>query len=230
MGSIRSRVHAVVFGSDTFAGQVFDAVCCIIISASVSLTMLESVHAYRVAHASFFWDAERTFTALFTAEYVLRVLVAHPGPLAYVCSFFGVVDLCATMPSLLEIILNLGGSQRSIRIELVLRLLRVFRVLQWAGLNAEADALRTALWRARRKVAVFVLAIMVLVTLMGTVVWEYRPHPEPSPSPKPRHRSSGVTTRHRPSSTHTPRPGTSSRTLAAASPQSRAPFTGRSLQ
>ena len=167
--STRSSLRTIIFGSETFAGQVFDGVCCVAISASVSLTMLESVHAYRVAHARFFWDAECMFTFFFLTEYILRVLVAHPGPLAYACSFFGIIDLCATLPSLLEIIFNLGASQRSIRTELVLRLLRVFRVLQWAGLNAEADALRTALWRARRKVAVFVIAIMVLVTLMGTV-------------------------------------------------------------
>lgn len=85
-------------------------------------------------------------------------------------SFFGVVDLCATLPSLLEIITPLSSS-RGVRIELVLRLLRVFRVLQWAGLNAEADALKDALWTARRKVAVFLIFIMVIVTMLGTLVY-----------------------------------------------------------
>ena len=79
MASLRSTLHTIVFESSTFAGQAFDALLFVCIGASVSLTMLESVRSHRVAHAELFWDAERTFTGLFTAEYVLRVCVAHPG-------------------------------------------------------------------------------------------------------------------------------------------------------
>lgn len=169
--TVRGSLHEIVFGSDTFAGQAFDVLLFLCIAASVSFTMLESVHAYRVPHATFFWDAERMFTGLFTAEYALRVCVAQPGPRTYVCSFFGAVDLIATLPSLLEAMFGFGASSRGIRFELVLRLLRVFRVLQWAGLNEEAEALKAALYAARRKVAVFLIFIMVLVTFMGTVAY-----------------------------------------------------------
>ena len=54
------------------------------------------------------------------------------------------IDLCAILPTLLEELTAVGAS--SIRIVRVMRLLRVFRVLHFAGLDAEAEAMRAAFW------------------------------------------------------------------------------------
>ena len=53
----------------------------------------------------------------------------------------------------------------------MLRLLRVFRVLKLVGFLREAQILKDALWASRRKIAVFLSAVLVLVTLLGTLVY-----------------------------------------------------------
>ena len=57
------------------------------------------------------------------------------------------------------------------RIVRVLRLVRVFRVLHHAGLNAEVESLLSAFWSARRKILVFVLGILMLTAFMGTAMY-----------------------------------------------------------
>jgi len=53
----------------------------------------------------------------------------------------------------------------------MLRLLRVFRVLKLVGFLREAQILRDALLASRRKIAVFLSTVLVLVTLLGTLVY-----------------------------------------------------------
>ena len=167
VSSLRESCHAIVFEHDTTAGLAFDIAVLVLICVSVISTLLESVHSYYKVHKLTFKLVELVSTALFAAEYVLRLLVAQPGPLAYACSFFGAVDLCAILPALLEELLTPGSS--SLRIVRVLRLLRVFRVVQLdARLAQEADALRSAFWASRRKVFVFLLSISLICTVMGT--------------------------------------------------------------
>ena len=164
----RERLYDVVFLADTPAGQLFDLALLLCILFSVVLTMLETVRSLNHQYWHWFRTAEVMFTALFAAEYVLRVCIS-PVPMAYVCSFFGVVDLCAVLPTLVEELFPMGAS--TLRIVRVLRLLRVFRVMHFAGLEDEASELRAAFWASRRKIVVFLLAIVALVTVMGTVVY-----------------------------------------------------------
>ena len=53
----------------------------------------------------------------------------------------------------------------------VLRLLRVFRVLELGSYLRESDLLWTALWAGRRKIAVFLLAMVALVVLIGALMF-----------------------------------------------------------
>ena len=168
---LRDTLHTIVFGTETPMGFAFDVLLLLLILASVMSTMLETVKSVHAVHARSFWIAERVFTGIFVAEYVLRVAVAKPGPRAYICSFFGSVDLLAILPTLLVYVGAFGASSMHLRIVRVLRLLRVFRVLQSAGLQEEAEALRAAFLHARRKILVFLIAILVVVTVMGTAVY-----------------------------------------------------------
>ena len=167
----REVLYVIVFEAETPLGQAFDIALLIFIAMSVILTMLETVHSYWVHHMLFFQSAEVIFACVFAAEYALRVLIARPGPLAYICSFFGVVDILSVLPTTVEYLSPVTIGTSSLRIVRVLRLLRVFRVLHFAGLNSEVDELRAAFWASRRKVLVFLLFIMTVVTVMGTVIY-----------------------------------------------------------
>jgi len=161
------KLHEVIFEADTPMGKLFDVILLIAILLSVGLVMLESVPEIGLKFATSLRIAEYVFTALFTIEYVLRVICVKKK-MKYVFSFYGIVDLLSILPTFLEMLLPGVGSMRVIRI---FRLLRVLRVLKLVGFLKEAGVLRTALWASRRKILVFMGTVMVLVTIMGTMVY-----------------------------------------------------------
>jgi voltage-gated potassium channel len=97
----------------------------------------------------------------------LRLIAVH-RPLRYARSFYGVVDLLAVLPTYLSLIV--AGSQSLIIIR-ALRLLRVFRVLKLAKFVGEASVLATALKASSRKIIVFLLAVLTIVMIVGSVMY-----------------------------------------------------------
>ena len=165
--SWRAQLHTVIFEADTPAGKRFDVALLWAIVLSVLVVLVESVAGVR---ATYGWElriVELAFTGLFTVEYILRLLSVK-RPLRYAFSFYGLVDLLSILPTFLEILLPGAASLRVVR---MLRLLRVFRVLKLVGFLREAQILKDALWASRRKIIVFLSAVLVLVTLLGTVVY-----------------------------------------------------------
>ncbi|HHZ81709.1 MAG TPA: ion transporter, partial [Flavobacteriales bacterium] len=163
----KNRLHEVIFEADTPLGKLFDVVLLLAIVLSVGVVMLESVPEINAEYGEALRYAEYGFTALFTVEYVLR-LIAVTIKSKYIFSFYGLVDLLSILPTFVEVLLPGVGSIRVVRI---LRLLRVFRVLKLVGFIKEASVLKTALWGARRKLMVFLVAVLVLVTILGTMVY-----------------------------------------------------------
>ena len=163
----RSKLHEIIFEADTPKGKFFDVVLLWAIVLSVGVVMLESVTDIRTEYGEILRYAEYFFTCIFTVEYILR-LIAVKRASKYIFSFYGVIDLLSILPTFVELLLPGVASLRVIRI---LRLLRVFRVLKLVGFLQEASILKTALWGARRKILVFLAAVLVLVTLLGTMVY-----------------------------------------------------------
>ena len=165
--SLRGRLHEIIFEADTSAGKLFDLLLQVSILLSVLIVMLDSVQALREDYGAFFYAAEWGFTLLFTLEYLLR-LYSIQHPLKYARSFFGVVDLLSVVPTYLAIFLPGGQYLLSIRI---LRLLRIFRILKMAKFVGEAEALVLALRASRRKIVVFLLTILTLVIIFGSIMY-----------------------------------------------------------
>ena len=163
----RNRLHTVVFEADTPAGWAFDVVLIVCILASVATVMLESVPSVRARHQATLDALEWVFTALFTAEYLLRLLAVR-RPLGYATSFYGVIDLLAVLPTYLSLFLPGAESLITVR---VLRLLRVFRIFKLAHHVGESHVLLAALRASRRKVSVFLLAVLTIVVVVGTLMY-----------------------------------------------------------
>ncbi len=72
----RDTWHEVIFGHDTFAGRLFDLILLILILLSVLTVLLESVRLISDAYSWYLRVAEWMFTALFTIEYVARLISA----------------------------------------------------------------------------------------------------------------------------------------------------------
>lgn len=163
----RHRLHEIIFEADTPAGRLFDVVLLWAILLSVTTVLLESVAPLRERYGEELRAAEWFFTALFTVEYVLR-LVSVLKPLRYARSFFGLVDLLAILPTYLSLVLP--GAQ-SLLVVRVLRLLRVFRVLKLASFLGQAEILLTALRASRQKIIVFLGGVLSTVIIMGAVMY-----------------------------------------------------------
>jgi len=164
---LRQRLHEIIFEADTPAGKLFDIVLILSIVASVVVVMLDSVAALDAQYGQLFLVLEWFFTIIFTAEYLLR-LSCIGRPSKYAKSFYGIVDLLSILPSYVSLFLPGGKFLLVIRI---LRLLRVFRVLKLVQYVGASDNLQRALWASRRKIAVFLLSVFLLMIIFGSVMY-----------------------------------------------------------
>ena len=167
MAGWRHRWHEVIFEAETPAGKRFDVLLLVAIVLSVLTVLLESVPSLSTRHPELFFWLEWGFTGLFAIEYLARLAVVD-RPLRYAVSFYGLVDLLSVLPSFVGLVVPGSASLRVIRI---LRLLRVFRVLKLVGFLNEAQVLLTALRASRRKILVFMFAVLALVTILGTMMY-----------------------------------------------------------
>lgn len=173
-GAPRWRVvlYEVIFEHDTPGGKLFDVGLILSILLSVGAVMLDSVATIRAQHGRFLYGIEWLFTLLFTAEYILRLLcVRRPG--GYATSFFGIVDLLAIVPTYLSLVFP--GTQYLLVIRL-LRVLRVFRVLKLAQYLGESHMLVMALRASRRKITVFLVTVLTLVVILGSLMYVIEGH------------------------------------------------------
>ncbi len=164
---VREKLHEVIFEADTKEGKRFDVILLIAILASVTVVMLESVPAYQDKYGAFFRITEWIFTLFFTVEYALRLYAVH-RPEKYATSFFGIIDLMSILPTYLSLIFV--GTQ-SLMIVRGLRLLRVFRIFKLANFLVEGQIIVTALKASRARISVFVIFVLIIVSIFGSIMY-----------------------------------------------------------
>ncbi|BDU17980.1 ion transporter [Lysobacter auxotrophicus] len=163
----RRRWFDIVFRHDTRRSRNFDLVLIAAILVSVVVIMLDSVARIHARHADVLHGLEWGFTLLFTAEYVLRLAVLR-HPWRYAISLWGLVDLASILPTYLSVLLP--GSQSLLALR-ILRMLRLFRILKLTHYVEEGGVLVGALWRSRRKIFVFVCAVLTITVIFGALMY-----------------------------------------------------------
>lgn len=163
----RRRMHEVIFESETPAGRLFDKLIVVAILVSVAVVVLDSVPALNQRYRGEFDAAEWFFTLLFTVEYLAR-LVSVKRQLRYALSFFGIVDLLSVLPTYLAFFFPEVHALIDVR---VLRLLRVFRIFKLTDYMVEYQMLGEALAASRRKILVFLSAVLMVVLILGTLLY-----------------------------------------------------------
>lgn len=164
---LKEKIHEIIFEADTPWGKRFDIFLLAVIIASVIAVMLETVPSLNEEYGKLFLIIEWVFTIFFTLEYLLRLYCVY-RPVKYAKSFFGIIDLLAILPTYLS--LFIVGAQ-SLLVIRILRLMRVFRVFKLGHFLAEGDQLLRALKASRAKITVFMLFIVLLVTIIGSVMY-----------------------------------------------------------
>lgn len=163
----RGRLHEVIYESNTLAGRIFDLSLLVMILLSVLVVILESVREMQVQYGTLFDTLEWIFTIVFTIEYILR-LVSIKRPWRYVFSFMGLIDLLAIIPSYLSIFF--AGAE-SLLVLRGLRILRVFRIFKLSHFLSEMRFLGTAVKASLRKISIFMLIVLMLVIILGSVMY-----------------------------------------------------------
>lgn len=166
---IREKIWHIIFDHNTRASRSFDIVLLWAIALSVVAVMLESMDTVNVQFGRELLVAEWIFTVIFMVEYFLRLWTTRK-PLRYAFSFFGIIDFLAWIPAFVGLIIG-EESAHYLAVVRVLRMLRVFRVLKVMPLIGEAEHIMTALRRSRAKIFVFMVAMLILCLLMGTVMY-----------------------------------------------------------
>jgi voltage-gated potassium channel len=163
----RAKLYEVIFGYDTLAGKAFDIGLIIAINLSVIVVMLDSVESIRESYGGLLIGLEWFFTAIFTLEYIARILCVGK-PIRYMLSFYGIVDFLSIIPTYLSLLFPPAHYLMDIR---TIRLLRVFRILKLARHIRASQVLRRALIASRAKITVFLVAVMIIVVIAGTLMY-----------------------------------------------------------
>ena len=169
LSKFKKKTHEIIFEADTFPGKLFDIILLVLILLSVAAVMIESVESYSNKYSEFLTAFEWTITAIFTIEYLLRIASVQK-PLKYIFSFYGLIDLIALLPTYLGIFM-FSDSISSIKTIRTIRLLRVFRILKLIRYVKEANTLKQALLASRQRIIVFLLAVLSVATIMGTLIY-----------------------------------------------------------
>jgi len=163
----RHKIHEIIFEADTFYGKLFDIVLLITIVSSVVAVMLESVDSIHQQYGDILRIFEWIVTIFFTIEYFLRIYAVN-RPLKYIFSFMGIIDLLAIIPTYLIFIFPAAHFFTVVR---SIRLIRVFRVFKLSHYLRGAHTMQIALRSSRPKIVVFLLSVMILVIVLGTLMY-----------------------------------------------------------
>jgi voltage-gated potassium channel len=163
----REKMHEIIYEADSKEGKLFDVVLLWLILASVVLVMLGSVKSLDAKYHETFNIAEWAITILFSIEYICRIICIKK-PKNYIFSFYGLIDFASTIPKYLSLFFVGTGALLAFR---SLRLLRMFRILKLGAYVGESNNLQKALYASKTKILVFLFAIIILCTILGTVMY-----------------------------------------------------------
>jgi voltage-gated potassium channel len=163
----RVVLNRIIFGYEEGAGRIFDITLIVLILLSVIAAILDSVRGIQVRYHEILFVLEWMFTILFTLEYLLR-LYSTGSIRKYALSFYGLVDLFSILPTYLTLLHPEASYLIIIR---VLRVMRIFRILKLMRYIEDANLLVRSLYNARRKILIFLVSVMSLNIVFGSVMF-----------------------------------------------------------
>ena len=178
----KKRLHSILFeGNDPLSRPVdiFIMVCiglCVLMASLESVVKVDDYSLQAIFHQELSGIGilktciivlEYVLSILFTIEYILRVYCS-PVKIDYVLSFFGIIDLLATLPQLLSIFFP---PLRYLSIMRTFRLIRIFRVLKLFAFINEGYLLLESIRKSINKILVYFFFVVVLVCILGTLMF-----------------------------------------------------------
>jgi len=162
-GRIWPALKQTVERIDTRPGRIFDLTIQALIVLSLITFAIETLPDMSERTRHILKITEVVVVLIFTAEYILRILVADKR-LKFIFSFYGLVDLAAILPFYLAT----GVDLRSIR---VIRLLRLFRILKIARYSAALQRFNEAFKLAREELILFLSASAIILYIASVGIY-----------------------------------------------------------
>ena len=167
-----ATLRSVIEDPTTRAGRVFALVIQALIILSLISFSVETLPGLDEEIHRILRLFEIATVAIFTLEYLLRLLVSR-GKLSFVFSFYGIIDLLAILP----FYITTGLDLRSIR---VVRLMRLFRLFKLVRYSKAIQRFHHAFRVAREELVLFfsVAAILLYASSVGIYYFESNAQPE----------------------------------------------------
>lgn len=165
MANIYQRLRIIVEDNSTHGGRIFDLVVQSIIVLSLVSFSIETLPNLTDSARQTLRNIEVGCVTFFTAEYLLRILVAE-RKIRFVFSFYGLVDLAAILPFYVATGLDL----RTVRI---LRLLRIIHAFKMVRYSKALQLFHRAFAIAREELILFGMLALMLLYLSSVGIWYF---------------------------------------------------------
>lgn len=169
----RLRLYHLLFDQNRRSGRHFEGFCGLFALLSVLVIFIESglgtqYHLTVDEWHVFVW-LELIVTAVFTCEYILRI-ISWPNPLKYIFSFWGIIDLATILP------LYVMWLWPEISIEYVfawraMRAIRALRILKLLRFMPSLNIFWTAIVSARHQLILFYSFIAIVMVIFGALMY-----------------------------------------------------------
>jgi voltage-gated potassium channel len=165
------RLKRIVEQDDTPAGRAFDLSIQALIVLSLVTFSLETLPGLSPTTKQWLYRVEVVTVLVFTAEYLLRLLLTD-RKLKFAFSFFGMIDLLAVLPFYLA----MGLDFRSVRI---LRFLRLFRAFKMVRYSKAIRRFHRAFIIAREELVLFIIVTLMLLYFSAVGIYYFENEAQP---------------------------------------------------
>ncbi len=166
-----SNIKLIVEESTTVAGRVFDYSIQFLIVLSLISFSVETLPDLSAESRKLLRNIEMFTVSVFTAEYLLRIIVAD-RKLKFIFSFYGLVDLAAILPFYIATGLDL----RSIR---VIRLFRLFRAFKLVRYSRAVQLFHRAFRIAKEELILFLIAALMMLYFAAVGIYYFENPAQP---------------------------------------------------
>ncbi len=158
----------IVDENSTFAGKAFDIGIQILIVLSLVTLSIASFPDLSLSTEQKLQWLEIFFVAVFSTEYLLRIITAD-NKLKYIFSFFGMIDLLAILP----FYFTQGGDLIALR---ALRLLLLFKLFRY---NAALHRYRYAFALMKDELVLFSGLMLIVLYIAAAGIWYFEHAAQP---------------------------------------------------
>ena len=168
----KETVKKIIDDTDSTHGKVFAFTIQLLIVISLVTFTIDTLPDLSQDIKELLYVVEVFTVAIFTIEYILRIIVAE-NKSRFIFSFFGLVDLFAILP----FYISSGVDLRAVRI---FRLLRLVRILKLFRYNQAIKRFNRALVIAKEELILFgfVAIIMLYLSAVGIYYFENEAQPD----------------------------------------------------